>query len=390
MEDAARLAELEVAGLYDPQAPNAADRLALLEWLIGRGVTLEQLVRARDKDLLTGLAGDLALRGDERLTLLDVATASGLTTAEVEAIRLAAGLPPVDPATPAFTAGDAAAIAGFLAAGRLFGREPVLQFSRVIGSALARIADAAVSLFTRTIEIAIRSADAGDLALARANLEAIQAFGILPPVIDSMLRWHLETAMRRFREGRDPQSLETARLTVGFVDVVGFTPLARTKSAHDLGVIVDRFEALTTDVTAAHGGRVVKLIGDAVMFVTVRGSDACEIALTLVERFGADGVVTPRGGLACGPILARSGDYYGATVNLASRIGDLAVPNEILVTSDLAADVDASRAATASPSTPAAPGTVPSPTAAYRFEPAGKRMLKGFDEPVPLLSLSRA
>ncbi len=153
---------------------------------------------------------------------------------------------------------------------------------------------------------------------------------------------------------------------------------------HDLGVIVDRFEAITSDVAAAHGGRVVKLIGDAVMFVTVRSADACEIALTLIERFGADGVVTPRGGLACGPILARAGDYYGATVNLASRIGDLAVPNEILVTAELAADAAAAQPA-------AARGAAASPTrATYRFEPAGKRMLKGFDKPVPLLSLARA
>src|SRR5258706_1936644 len=219
----ARLAELEAAGLYDPRAPNAADRLALVEWLVGRGITLEQLVRACDDDSpLTGLAGDLALRGDERLTLTDAAIASGLTPADVEAMRLAAGLPPVDPATPAFTDADADALAGFLAASGLFGREPVLQYLRVIGSALARIAEAGVSLFTQTVEIVIRRADVGELALASANLEAMRALAILPPVIQSILRWHLEVAISRFRQGRDPHSLENARLTVGFVDGVGF------------------------------------------------------------------------------------------------------------------------------------------------------------------------
>jgi adenylate cyclase len=370
-------AEFEAAGLYDPRAPNAADRLALLAWLVGRGLTLEQLVHARDGSSLTGLAADVALRGDERLTLAEVAAASGLTPRDLEDFRLAAGFAPVDPATPAFTDGDAAAVGGLLAAGRLFGREPVLQFSRVVGSSLARIAEAAVSLFTGTVEIGIRKANAGELALARANLEAVRGLEILPPVIESLLRWHLEAAIRHFREGRDPQSFETALLTVGFVDVVGFTPLARSSSIHQLGAVVDRFEALAHDVTAAHGGRVVKLIGDAVMFVTVHAAAACEIALALVERFAAESVVTPRAGLACGPLLARGGDYYGATVNLASRVGDLAVPNEILVTAEIAAEVSEA------PAGRAASG------GAYRFEPAGKRMLKGFDAPVPLLSLTR-
>ena len=135
-------------------------------------------------------------------------------------------------------------------------------------------------------------------------------------------------------------------------------------------MIVDRFEALTHDVAAAHDGRVVKLLGDAVMFVSVHAADACEIALTLIERFAGDAVVTPRGGLASGQLVIRGGDYYGPTVNLAARMGDLAVPNEILVSSELASEVPAD--------------------APYRFEPAGKRLLKGFDTPVTLFSVTRA
>jgi class 3 adenylate cyclase len=361
-------ADYEAAGLYDPGAPNAADRLALLDWLVAQGITLERLVRARDQGSLSGIAADLALRRGERFTRADLAAASGLTPAALEELLLAAGLPPIAPDEPAFTAEDTAAFAAFVHAGKMFGADAALQFSRVIGSSLARIAEATISLFIRTIEIRIREAGAGELVLARANLEAISELGTLPPVIQSMLRWHLETATRRFREGRDPSSLETSRLTVGFIDVVGFTPLARRASTHDLGAIVDRFEALTNDVAAAHDGRVVKLIGDAVMFVTVRAADACEIALTLIERFADDPVVTPRGGLASGQLLMRGGDYYGPTVNLAARMGDLAVPNEILVTSELA--------------TEAADG-------AYRFEAAGKRLLKGFETPVTLFSVGR-
>jgi class 3 adenylate cyclase len=56
---------------------------------------------------------------------------------------------------------------------------------------------------------------------------------------------------------------------------------------------------------------------------------ACDIALTLVERFAGDDGVTPRGAVAAGEVLIRHGDYYGPTVNLAARIAELAAPAEI-------------------------------------------------------------
>jgi adenylate cyclase len=122
-------------------------------------------------------------------------------------------------------------------------------------------------------------------------------------------------------------------------------------------------------VVATHDGRVVKLIGDEVMFVTRRAAAACEIALGLIESFAGDAAVTPRGAIAYGEMLVRGGDYYGPIVNLASRVAQTAVPSELLVTSAVAS--------AASDST-------------ITFEPAGKRMLKGFDEPVSLLTAGRA
>ena len=79
----------------------------------------------------------------------------------------------------------------------------------------------------------------------------------------------------------------------------------------------------------------------------------------------------PRGALALGEVLTRGGDYYGSVVNLASRVADLAVPREILVTAELRDRV-------------AADG------AGLTFSPAGRRMLKGFDDPVELFALGPA
>jgi class 3 adenylate cyclase len=360
--------DYEAAGLYDPGKPDAADRLALLDWLAAQGATIERMVEALAEGSLTGLAGDLALRPGTRLRLADVAAHSNLSPEQVQAISLASGLPPAGPDERAYTYDDAVAFAAFGGGALLFGDEGMAHFSRVIGSSLARIAEAAVSLFLSRVEGPILQAGVGSLALAQANLRAIQALGTIPPVIQTVLRAHMETAIRRSRQARGRQG-EPMRLTVGFVDLVGFTPLSRRLAPEELGELVDRFEALAHDVVTEHDGRVVKLIGDEVMYVAVDAGAACDIALTLVDRFTADANVTPRGGLAHGPVVTRGGDYYGPVVNLASRLAELAVPNEVLVTPDVAAGARAG---------------------AFRFEPAGKRMLKGFDAPVTLHAVERA
>jgi adenylate cyclase len=178
----------------------------------------------------------------------------------------------------------------------------------------------------------------------------------------------MSVAARRIGAGHQQGRLDVMPMTVGFLDLVGFTTLARRIDAEALAVVIDRFEETAHDVTTAGDGRVVKFIGDEVMFVTRDVAAACDIALTLVERFAGDASVTPRGALAAGDVLVRGGDYYGPVVNLAARAAGLAVPSEILVTEAIAS---------------AAP-------AALRFESAGRRALRGFDEPVRLCTVERA
>ena len=163
--------------------------------------------------------------------------------------------------------------------------------------------------------------------------------------------------------------MDSVRLTVGFIDLVGFTPLSAHMDTRELGRLFDEFEGLAFDVIAQHDARLVKLIGDAVMFTTLDVDAACDIALTMVEQFADDAnPVTPRGALALGDMLVRGGDYYGPIVNLAARAADLAVPYEILVTEPVADAVSAE----------------------FRFEPAGRRQLKGFTAPVTLASVTRS
>ena len=366
-------ADFQAAGLWDPAAPQAAERLALLEWFVARGVTLEQIAAAQRADHLISLAGDLALSTGGTHTLAELAALSGLTPERVQELRRAVGLPAASPDERVFGADDVRAYAGFGAAARLFGDEATRRFSRVVGSSLARVAEAALSFFLENIEGPLREARTSELALAQANLRAIELLDVLPAAVQSILREQMQTAIRRTRRARDAQprdstTISTAFFAVGFVDLVGFTPLSRSVSPAELAALVERFEDTAHDVATARDGRVVKLIGDEVMFVAVDPGEACEIALDLMARLCRDVPARPRGGIAWGEMLLRGGDYYGPIVNLAARLAEQAVPDELLVTPELA-----DRAAR--------PG--------LRFEPAGKRMLKGFDAPVSLMTVER-
>jgi adenylate cyclase len=360
-------AEFEAAGLYDPAAPTAPDRLALLEWLAECGATLPQMVDALHEGSLYTLAGDLALDAGRHLTLSEVAALAGVSPERIEQIRLSVGLPPVGPDDPRFSDEDARSFAAFAAPVEFFGEQAVRRFMRVIGSSFARIAEAAVSFFEVNVETPFREASRSELALAQANLQAVTMLRGTHRQLESLLMGHLETAIRRLRQAHEEQGVRV--FAIGFVDLVGFTPRSRALSTRELADLVERFEDTAHDVVTARDGRVVKLIGDEVMFAAVDPGAACDIALTLFERLCCDSNATPRGGLAYGEVLLRGGDYYGPVVNLAARLADLAVPNELLVTPEVAAHAK---------------------TAGLRFEPAGKRLPKGFETPVALLTVERA
>lgn len=365
-------AEFEVLGLYDPEAPDAADRLALLEWLADRGVSIGQIAEAGATGRLTAIAGDLALRPGPRLSMVEVAEGADLSVEQIRQLSLTIGLPVEDVNERIYTPGDVEVFKLFSAATELFPETSVMQFVRVVGASLARAADAAVSLFLAEVETPITEAQAGELALARAQLDAIGALNLLINHLETLFRAHMELAIRRNTAARaEATSKITVFVAVGFVDLVGFTPLSQRLPVRELHSIVDAFEGSAYDIVTSNRGRVVKLIGDEVMFVASTAAAGCEIALTLAEGFRDRPGVTPRGGVAFGEVLTRGGDYYGTIVNVAARIADLAIPHEVLVTAEVE---DTARAA-----------GVP-----LAFAPAGRRMLKGFATPVTVFAAGRA
>jgi class 3 adenylate cyclase len=365
--------ELEAAGLYDPDAPRAAERLALLDYLRERGASLDELVVANRLGRLPGVAGDLVRKDHaERLTARELSARVGFSLDQLRPVWRAAGFPDVSADEPLFFDEDVEAFRSFVLAADFFGERATLDFTRALGAAMASVADAALGLFGLQVQSRLVEKEAPEIEFAQAIEGAsLSLQQQVPAVLDVFFKHHVEAALRRAQIAGAEASGTTFRGAIGFLDIVGSTFLTRDLDAHDLMSIVADFEQATSDAVVRREGRVVKHIGDEVMFVTTDAADACEAALDLSHRFRTrDHGPLLRGGVAFGNLVRGYGDFYGPLVNLAARAVKHAEPGTVLVTTEVR-DAAADRSG-------------------LRFVPAGEQTLRGFDAPVALYALERA
>ena len=306
---------------------------ALLE---ARGVTREEIDRAADEGRLHLLAVDAFLLPlGPAYTPLQVAERSGMPIEEIETFWRALGFPNTDRDDPAFGPADLAAVTtlrGLLSRG-MADLDGSVQLARVIGSSMARVAEAEIgaSPFLR-----------GDQdSVLQAEMFATTADTTLPAMarlLEYSWRRHLQAAARRAMAltGVLDGGGGVAQLAVGFADLVGFTALSQQLGEEELAEMVRRFEALAYDTVTVLGGRVVKMIGDAAMYVADTPATAAEVAVSLSEAYADDEILpNVRVGVAYGEVLARDGDYYGLVVNRASRIVNIAAPGTVLVADEV-------------------------------------------------------
>jgi adenylate cyclase len=365
-------AELEAAGLYDPHREDASEQLALLEYLVGLGATLDDLLAA-NPDEYPVLASTIALWGDrERLTLDEVAAAAGVEPALVARTWRAAGFPEPnsDPELRTFLPRDVEIFAIMRASIELFGEEVTTQLIRVLGAAAARVADASISAFVVNVIPQAVEEDPSGLQLARANAESMVLLDGLTLGFDTLLRHHLERGFRPLEAMDAEKGIDLVRRSVGFADLVDSTAWTQQLDLPSLSRSLSAFDSTASEIVVGRGGRVVKLIGDGVMFIANDPAIAADIALALVDAFRSHDLLPPvRAGVATGGVLARDGDYSGAVVNLAARAASVADPSSLLV------DHDTRDALERSP--------------AFSCHSAGVFTLKGFTERVQLSQVSR-
>jgi adenylate cyclase len=319
--------ELESLGLYDPNAPDATDRLGLVQYVMSRGATVADVAAAPN---LGELALDLNLRPRTTRTLGDVVAATNMEWSVASQLIAAIGLA-TDPDAPV-TADEAAAIELLALTSRmLLGEEATMQIARVSGNAMARVAETLVGAFRLRFELPRRDSGAPYVEVVKEYAQVAQA--LLPSFVralDAALRRQIVTVTEGIWSTDDERSAVTLLRTVGFVDLVGYTAQTSTLSVRELIEVLMDFDSRTAEIVARGDGQIVKMIGDEVMFVTDDATDACAIALELVDASG--GQLPPvRVGLATGDMVSVFGDLYGPDVNLAARLVAAAEPGTVLV-----------------------------------------------------------
>ncbi len=270
-----------------------------------------------------------AILGERRtLNRVQVAEQAGVPLERATALWRALGFPGTDSDDEVlFTEADIEALGlvdrlvetGFI--------DPAVELTlvRSMGRSFARLAEWEIS------ELA-SAAMSGSMLTDQSRLEEL--IDNLVPVVEDIHRyvWRRHIANAAGRMLLFPGGDDGVSMAVGFADIVGFTPRSRGMTTKELTHLVEVFEATAASIVVQHHGRLIKTIGDEVLFGADVAAAGGRIALGLVEARDADkDFPEVRVGLAYGDVVNRLGDVYGPVVNIASRLTSLARPGRILL-----------------------------------------------------------
>jgi adenylate cyclase len=354
-------------GLQDEQR---AERLTLLEYLAGDGVSVAELRRATASGTLMFLPAERVIGGRARYTAAEVARRCEIEEEYLVAVSRAMGLPIPAEDEAIYTDSDLEVLQMtnlFRAAG--ITDEEMLDVLRALGRGLSQAAETMRALPLRIV----LEPGMSEPALAQRYASMVSELSpMIAPLISGLLNLHL----RQMAQSEAINSAERSgghlpgsrEIAVCFADLVGFTRLGEEVPPEELGQLSVRLESLTRDVIAPPV-RLVKTIGDAVMLTSLEPEPLLNSGLALLDAADAEGQDFPqlRGGMAVGRALSRAGDWFGRPVNLASRITQVARPGSMLAEREVRESAPDS----------------------YRWSYAGERRLRGIRDPVPLFRARR-
>jgi adenylate cyclase len=317
------------------EARRAAALVHIKDLLLMRGATEEEIDQAVADGVIDLFVADrMLVPSRRRYTRMEVAELTGVPLDKLERFWRALGFPSVDDADTVFTDLDLEAVRIYQGLQAL-GASDVdtsVQLARVMGSSMARIAEAELgtgNLINHEVDPII-SADAF-ASVADVTISGVAR--LLEYVWRRQVAAGIQRSMLLRSHGLGPG--QSPAVAVGFADMVGFTLLSQHLTDEELAAVVRRFEEISHDIVTNARGRVVKMIGDEVMFVVDSAADAARIGLGLADAYADDDLLSDvRVGLAFGPVLLRDGDYFGPTVNLAHRIVNIGNPGTVLMSDE--------------------------------------------------------
>ena len=268
------------------------------------------------------------------LTSADVASAAGVTIEQAQRLWRALGFPDAGEQA-AFNEADLSALSTLLTTveSGAIDFDTAVRMTRAMGQTMARLADWQVATLAPRVEQLESGPEATGSRIGSALRLADQVGQPFERLLIYSWRRHLAAAVGRVEAlGAADEDLHTTQVTVGFADLVSFTALSNEIDDDRLADMVEIFESRCADVVAGRHGRVIKTLGDSVLFVSEDPVQALDIAFDIVKVIGNDPRLPDvRLGLASGSVIMRLGDVFGPPVNMAARLTSVARRNRVII-----------------------------------------------------------
>lgn len=264
----------------------------------------------------------------------EVAERTGIPVDEARRLWRALGFPERGE-EKAFNSSDVTALSTLVAGveSGLIDLDLAITLTRAVGQTMARLADWEVAALVPRIE-ELQGSDRGAPSRLETAGQLLEEFGApFEELLVYAWRRHLAAAVARMEAmGAEEEDLSSSQLSVGFADIVSFTALSNEISRGRIGDLVEVFESRCADVVARNHGRVIKSIGDSVLFVNDDPIRAYDTAEGIISVIGRDKRMPDvRVGLASGAVVMRMGDVFGPPVNMAARLTSVARRNRIII-----------------------------------------------------------
>jgi adenylate cyclase len=365
IEDVAGRAGVDVAyvrrlidlGALEPEGDGFREQdvhvTALLRMWEDAGLTAESILTAAEAgelslDFLESPGWELPPRLDR--TYRQLAEARSMPVDLLQTIQRAIGFVPPDPDELAKP--DDVAIADLARILLDIGgsEDAIRRLFRVYADNLRRLTLAEADLYIEQIERPSRSAGTSEPELMRRGAGVGRDMApLIKATLAAIYERHRQHVWAQHSVETAEAVLERAGLyqraertpTISFVDLTGYTRLTEERGDETAARLASRLATLVDGVAFRHGGRPVRWLGDGAMFLFPEATAAVRAALEMSEGAPAAGLPTTHIGIQSGPVIFQDGDVYGRTVNVASRIADLAEPGDVLTTEDTMRQVDA-------------------------------------------------
>ncbi|TMK79765.1 MAG: adenylate/guanylate cyclase domain-containing protein [Actinobacteria bacterium] len=383
VEHVERLARL---GILTPHPdgsfrPSDIQRVKLVDALERSGIATEDIGRAITSGHLSLAFLDLLFtepKGYSSKTYRDLCAEYGWSMEFVERMHEALGLPTPLPEDRVreddlqmFPVGQFVRSTGVPDAG-------VIRALRVYGENLGRITRSESQFFHTYVEEPMLTSGAAENVMLEITA---QISPMMRAQVEGMIDWlyhrHQEHAIIEHVVGHVEEALEQAGVTprrqgpppaMVFLDLTGYTRLTEERGDDAAAELAASLASLVQRESQRRGGRPVKWLGDGVMFHFPDPGQAVDCSLDLVEKAPASGMPPAHVGVNAGPVIFRDGDYFGRTVNVASRIAGRAGPGEVLVSEETVSAISGR---------------------SVRFEGIGPVELKGLAKPLELFRALR-